>query len=293
MNKNNLLPPGFRDDLSPTTEKEHLYKNKIISIFNNNGFQLVKPPLVEYLNKGFDDKNTFIINDKKKKKKLILRNDITLQVARISSSRLQKFNRPLKLCYYGEVVRNYGTILRPERQFLQVGAECIGEKNLFADIEILVLALESLLEVGIKNISIDFSNPIFLAEIINNDFVNIKKKKDFIKYVQRKDLKKSLFYLKNESLNNYIKDLIECRGSISKNIKILNKLCLNETLSNEVFKIIKVYKFLIKNFKKINFNIDLTENNFQNYYTGLNFTVFAKDVRGEIAKGRKIYNKIF
>ena len=62
MNKNSLLPPGFRDDLSPTTEKEHLYKNKIISIFNNNGFQLVKPPLVEYLNKGFDSITNSITN---------------------------------------------------------------------------------------------------------------------------------------------------------------------------------------------------------------------------------------
>ena len=41
--------------------------------------------------------------------------------------------RPIKLCYYGEVVRDKGSMLRPERQFLQVGAECIGENSYFAD----------------------------------------------------------------------------------------------------------------------------------------------------------------
>ena len=73
------------------------------------------------------DKNIFKILVKKNEKKLIIRDDITLQVARLSQTRLSKKKRPLKLCYYGEVVRKKGTMLRPERQFLQIGAECIGE----------------------------------------------------------------------------------------------------------------------------------------------------------------------
>ena len=83
-------------------------------------------------------------------------------VARISSSRLKNLPRPLRLCYYGEVVRNDVSILRPERQFLQIGAECIGENSYLADIEILILTFKSLDSVGIKDISVDFSTPIFL-----------------------------------------------------------------------------------------------------------------------------------
>ena len=290
MRNKNLLPPGFRDDLSPTTESEHFYMNAIISIFNKNGFQIVKPPLVEYFNK-FDDKNTFIINEKKKNKKLKLRNDITLQVARIASSRFKRNIRPLKLCYYGEVVRNFGTILRPERQFLQVGAECIGKNNFFADIEILMLACQSLLIVGIKKITIDFSNPIFLNNLIIKNFSSKKNVNDFLKYVQKKDLKKSLTFLKDKSLNEYLKNIIECRGNLSSNIKKLEKLSINEKLSNEIKKIIKTYKILKKEFKTINFNIDLTENTIESYYTGLNLTAFARNVRGEIARGGRYITK--
>ena len=102
----------------------------------------------------------------------------------------------MKLCYYGEVVRQEGSTLRPERQFLQVGAECIGEKKYLADAEILILAFKSLQSVGIKNISVDFSNSIFLNNITDRDLKN-GNKKEFLKYLQRKDISKTLSLLKN------------------------------------------------------------------------------------------------
>ena len=53
-------------------------------------------------------------------------------------------------------------MLRPERQFLQVGAECIGESSCLADVEMLDLAYQALKTVGIKNISIDLSSSDFI-----------------------------------------------------------------------------------------------------------------------------------
>ena len=149
-----LLPPGFKDEIFDKASLEHKYKNKIIDLFQLNGYELVKPPLIEYANVYNQDKN-FVFKEKKEKKNYIIRDDITMQVARIANSRLKHKHRPLKLCYYGEVVRKKGSMLRPERQFLQVGAECIGEKNCNADVEMLDLAYQALKIVGIKDISID------------------------------------------------------------------------------------------------------------------------------------------
>ena len=72
MNNKNLLPPGFRDDLSPITETEHIFTNKIISIFNSNGYQIVKPPLIEFFNDK-EDKNIFVIINEGGEKKLKIR----------------------------------------------------------------------------------------------------------------------------------------------------------------------------------------------------------------------------
>jgi len=291
MSNKNLLPPGFRDDLSPTTETEHIFTNKIISIFNSNGYQIVKPPLIEFLNNK-EDKNIFVIINESGEKKLKIRNDITMQVARIASSRFNNIPRPLRLCYYGEVVRQEGSILRPERQFLQVGAECIGEKKYLADAEILILAFKSLQAVGIKDISVDFSNPIFLNGITDKDLKN-GNKKEFFKYLQRKDLSKTLSLLENSKKINFIEDLIECTGNLSKNLRLLNKLKINKNLSDEIMNLLKVYEIVKNKFDNIVYNIDLTENRNHSYYTGLNFTLFAKNVRGEIASGGKYLTKSY
>ncbi|MBD42006.1 MAG: hypothetical protein CMI92_00965, partial [Pelagibacteraceae bacterium] len=64
MSNKNILPPGFKDNLSPFTESEHNYTNKIIKIFNSNGYKITKPPLFEYLNNSEEQKKIFVINYK-------------------------------------------------------------------------------------------------------------------------------------------------------------------------------------------------------------------------------------
>ena len=161
-----IIPEGFKDDVSSQASTEHKFRNIIVNHFQLNGFTLVKTPLIEYSDYN-NLKNVFKISVDKNEKNLNIREDITLQVARLSHTRLSKKSRPLKLCYYGEVVRKKGTMLRPEREFLQIGAECIGEYSFLADLEILELAYTSLNLVGIKKITIEISSRIFFDKFIN------------------------------------------------------------------------------------------------------------------------------
>ncbi|MDC0060189.1 ATP phosphoribosyltransferase regulatory subunit, partial [Pelagibacteraceae bacterium] len=102
MDNKSLIPEGFKDHVDFNTNVEHEYKNKIIDIFITNGFDLVKAPLLEFYQKNSD--NVFIIESKKKEPRLFLRDDITPQIIRIVSSRFKNKIRPIKLCYYGEVI---------------------------------------------------------------------------------------------------------------------------------------------------------------------------------------------
>ena len=88
---------------------------------------------------------------------------------------------PFKLCYYGEVVRKNGTMLRPERQFLQIGAECIGENSFLADVEILELAYKSLSLVGIKDITLEKPKEDELLIAENSKINQNKQRCQFIK----------------------------------------------------------------------------------------------------------------
>ncbi len=281
-----LIPPGFKDSLTFDTFIEHQFKNLIINSFRENGFSLIKTPLIEFSNNL--DNNTLALKTNKNQKKLSIRNDITPQIIRIASSRLTNKKRPLKLCYYGEVVRKNGSILRPERQFQQVGAEIIGSESYKADVEIINLAYDSLRIIGVKNIVIEISAPFFLDSLLNN-IKNLKIKKKLKELIRHKDLNSCIEILDNKKLIDSFKILHSCTGDIkTKTTKIaqLGKVIGFEMETKRLLKIAN----MIKISKNDSVNIDLFElQKNKKYYQGIKFTFFAKGVRGEIAGGGR-YN---
>src|ERR1700722_19517515 len=94
-----------------------------------------------------------------------LRADMTPQVARIAATRLAHRPRPLRLSYAGQVLRVNGSEVRPERQFGQAGAELIGAEGPAADVEVIAVAAEALLGVGVPNLSVDLTMPTLVPAI--------------------------------------------------------------------------------------------------------------------------------
>ena len=279
---NNLVPEGFKDDVSELVAIEHKYKNFIINYFQLHGYKLIKTPLIEYkhIDKG---KNSFQIQVNKKEKKLIIRDDITLQVIRLSSARFFQKPRPLKLCYYGEVVRKKGSMLRPERQFLQIGAECIGESSNYADVEMMELAFSALNIVGIKKITIEIGSRIFLDKLYKSLYIskNLSKIKKLIK---QKDLYGALKFI-DKKYHKYLKDIFLCTGNFFDKKKQLENLKIDENNALEVNNIKEIVKNFSLNNKKAKIFLDLSEVDDKNYHNGIRFTMFAENIRGEIARG--------
>ena len=285
---NFLLPSGFKDAIFEQASIEHNYKNKIINLFQLNGYELVKPPLIEYANSE-NINNAFIIKEKEESRDFILRNDITLQIARLAKARLKHKTRPLKLCYYGEVIRKKGSMLRPERQFLQVGAECIGEESYLADVEMLDLAYQALTILGIKNVSIDLSSSEFLNFLLKK--INLKKDWDKItSFIRRKDFTNCAKYL-DSSLHDYTKNLLSCTGNLDEKKEILDKLALDQNTRIAKEQLLEIYSSIKYKYPEVNFFLDLSESNYLDYHTGTRFTFYAKNVRGEIARGGRYVSK--
>ncbi len=280
MSKDFLIPSGFKDEVTFNAYVEHQYKNKIIDYFKQNGFDLVKTPLVEFKNK--QNKNNFFIQNKKPEEELQIRNDITPQIIRVASSRFKNRKMPLKLCYYGEVVRKNGSMLRPERQFLQVGAETIGSNEIEADIEIINIAYKSLSIIGIKNMTIELSSRIFLDKLFNK-IKNKKNISNLYKFISKKDLDSSMRLVDNQN-KELVKNIFLCTGSFKRvNLK-LDLLNVDEQTSEEINKIRKIASNL-KFSHGDKLYIDFSELDEKNYHNGIRFTFFAKNVRGEIASG--------
>ena len=272
--KYNLIPEGFKDDVTSQVATEHKFKNIIVNHFQSNGYDLVKTPLVEFFNKK-NNLNVFQLLTKNKEK-MHIRDDITLQIARLSETRLSKKITPLRLCYYGEVVRKKGTMLRPERQFLQIGAECIGDDNYFADVEIIELAYTSLKLVGIKKITIEISSRVFFDKFLNN-IKNNKNINEIKRLFKLKDIE-SILKLLNKKYHKYIIDLFKCTGIYKNKKNNLDKLIIDRETDKEISNI----KNIVKNFSyknnDVNFFVDLCEIDDKNYHSGVRFTFYAHNL---------------
>ncbi len=281
LRNKSLIPLGFKDHVDFNTNVEHDYKNQIISYFISNGFDLIKTPLVEFYESNSE--NCFIIESKKRERKLYIRDDITPQIIRVTSSRFKNKSRPIKICYYGEVVRKQGTMLRPERQFLQVGSEIIGSKSILADIEIITLAYKSLSQIGISNITLELTSKIFLDEIFSK-IIDIKSLKKLKLFIRQKDKKNSLTLVKDKKDKLLLSNLFDLTGSLSDVLKKIYTLDVSDIAKQEIENIKTISKNIeLKSKDKIIY--DLTEFDNKNYHDGIKFNFFAKNVRGEIASG--------
>ncbi len=212
---------------------------------------------------------------------MALRSDGTAQLSRIASTRLSHLPRPLRLSYSGDVLRVKGDNFNMERQKTQVGAELIGSESKFVDAEIILVCLKGLTSVGIESITVDMNFPLIRKYLLRN--VSQSLKSDINKAIDIKDIQ----YIKNLKFNDLdiIIEFMECTGEHSNVKKSLKKIKLDEYLSNirnyflEVMELVERYNDIAK------LSIDLLENRGFKYHTGLTFTIFSDDFKGEIAKG--------
>jgi ATP phosphoribosyltransferase regulatory subunit len=169
-----LLPENIADVLPSEARKIEELRRAIIDQFHLYGYELVMPPMLEYLESllagaGKDvDLRTFKLVDQLSGRTLGIRADMTTQVARIDAHLL---NRPsiTRLCYSGSVLHTRPSGLHATREPLQIGAEIYGHAGLEADAEIQELALASLALAGFKHVRLDLCHVGILRAILEND----------------------------------------------------------------------------------------------------------------------------
>ena len=142
-----VLPDHIQDALPPEAEKLERVRRRLLDTFRGHGYQLVMPPLLEYLDSlttgaGQDLKlRTFKLVDQLSGRTMGVRADMTPQAARIDAHLLNRHGVS-RLCYCGSVLHTLPSSLTATREPLQVGAELYGHAGLDADIEVVRLLAE-------------------------------------------------------------------------------------------------------------------------------------------------------
>jgi ATP phosphoribosyltransferase regulatory subunit len=166
-----LLPEHLEDILPPEAHAIERMRRTILDHFHVCGYELVIPPMLEYLDSllsgtGTDlELATFKLVDQLDGRMLGVRADHTPQVTRIDAH-LVKQEGVTRLCYAGSVLHTRPSSLTRTREPLQIGAEIYGHAGLEADIEILRVMVEALQKAGIDHLHVDIGFPTLFFELV-------------------------------------------------------------------------------------------------------------------------------
>ena len=161
--RNWLLPEYTEDVLPAEAARMETIRRIMLDLFRVHGYQLVIPPMLEYLESltigaGHDlDLATLKVVDQLTGRLMGVRADITPQAARIDAHLLNR-QGVTRLCYAGSVLRTRPDGLAQTREPLQVGAELFGHLGVESDVEIQRLMVQGLQASGVQALLVDFSH---------------------------------------------------------------------------------------------------------------------------------------
>ncbi|MEW6678367.1 MAG: ATP phosphoribosyltransferase regulatory subunit [Pseudomonadota bacterium] len=158
-----LLPEYIEDILPPYAREAEALRRRLLDLFDSHGYDLVAPPLVEYLDSLLTgaaqdlDLKTFKVVDGLSGRMLGIRADMTPQAARIDAHLLNR-QGVSRLCYAGQVLRTRPAGMLASREPIQIGAELFGHAGIEADLEIQSLLLAALRVAGVPDLRLSLGH---------------------------------------------------------------------------------------------------------------------------------------
>jgi ATP phosphoribosyltransferase regulatory subunit len=286
------LPSGTRDILTPEADERNEIKKLISREFRLWGYGEVSTPVFEYT------KNISVGAGKNWKEKLInffdvdgnplsLRSDMTIPIARLAGMRIKENQLPSRFCYFADSFRQSGVQKGARRVYNQAGLELIGFKNsLMADVEILIILINILNELNVRDYKIGLGHVEFIEGLSNwleldtkeRDYIRDKViLKDFValeSFLEKRDREKAEIFIKLLQPESSI-DRVDSLISEIDNKKIARSFNYIKEL-NSVLARLNYEDYFISDFSIIR-DFD--------YYTGLLFEVYCPALNDIIGSG--------
>jgi len=294
VNKTWLLPDGIEELLPREAECLEQFRRQYIDLFQSWGYELVIPPLMEYLDSllvgtGSDlDEHTFKVVDPLSGRMMGIPADITPQVARIDVHRLKQEGL-LRLCYFGPVLLTKPRELGGSRSPYQLGAELYGYEGIGADLEIINLMLESLEVSDLGTFHLDLGHVGIFRQLIQQAGISELLENKLFDALQRKansEICELLDKLPNTPSVDMLRELSAMNGGaevVGSARRIFGDA--DPLITQYLAELETVVETVQRRWPNFPLHIDLAELRGYQYHTGLVFSAYVSGYAHAIARG--------
>lgn len=289
-----LLPDGVEDILPPLAGQIERLRRDIMDTCQRWGYQLVIPPLIEYLESLFTGTGndlalqTFKLTDQLTGRLMGVRADMTPQAARIDAHTLRQ-QGVTRLCYAGHVLHTRPRHLLTGRTPIQAGCELFGSASEAADREVLSLMLEALRVAGLDRIHLDLAHVGIVEALVREAGFSGQMEKQVLDAMRRKSIPELDLLLADCSAGSAgarLAELARISGGRESVAQARSRLAgSTQAVIDALDQLDRVADTLAANHPAVTVGFDFCELRGYNYHTGLVFAAYVPGHGEAVAKG--------
>ncbi|ANJ67840.1 ATP phosphoribosyltransferase regulatory subunit [Halothiobacillus diazotrophicus] len=291
------LPAGIDELLPDQTRRIERLRAVLLRRFEVAGYDLVVPPLVEFVDSllvGAGEAltlDTLKMTDGLTGRQLGLRADMTPQIARIDAHSM-KTEAERRLCYIGTVVRARPDGFGGSRTPMQLGAELYGVAEVEGDLEIITLMLDLLQTAGVDALVLDLGHVDLFGELAAAAGLSEHAEDAVRDALQRKAATEMDGLLADLDLATEYRQgllaLCDLHGAWAETLAEAEarlRPVLNEAMKQALARLRMIAELIERRFPVVTVLIDLSELHGYHYQTGLVFAAYVEGLGREIARG--------
>jgi ATP phosphoribosyltransferase regulatory subunit len=285
--RNWVLPENLEDILPPQARHIERMRAKLLELFRVHGYELVIPPMLEYLESlltgtGHDlDLRTFKLVDQLSGRMMGVRADIAPQVARIDAHLLNR-KGVTRLCYAGSVLLTRPRGLDSTREPLQIGAEIYGHPGIESDLEIQELLVDSLAACGISGARLDIGHVAVFRAICRHGGVGAELESELYDALEGKDL--PALRVVTQSMPKATRQALLALPELYGDGAMLERARRALPRYAEIDAALRNLKLLSRN-DRIPVSFDLADLRGYHYHSGVVFAAYAPGMPNAVALG--------
>jgi ATP phosphoribosyltransferase regulatory subunit len=211
--KKREIPKGLRDLLPAEVKMMRAIENKAFRLFQSYGYEEVITPTFEYLEVvengagGNIRQELFLFMDREGGI-LSLRPEMTVSIARLAATHMQDDSFPRRLFYRANVFRHVQPHLAQYREFWQLGIELLGASGIWADSEVITIAVRALQDIGLDNFKLSLNQMGIFNSLVDDSHMDPENRTLIRRLVESKDLVELSRVLEKMAIEEGLKETI-------------------------------------------------------------------------------------